>query len=413
MLNRNLTIPLASLISGSIGAIPQNVKFINSLANLPAPDGDVIELPPDKLYIFCGIGMTTPYRFVCDGNLAVAGLWTYGPPQLVYTGEDTLFTVANGSFNFRELIFSAPSGQVMDVTGHPSAISGVLMRDIVCFECAKIASFTDVAVDAAGLGFLSTGDGIDISTAAAPNVVFSLRQFNFGDLKAGAVGIDLGSSTFNVFELRDCVFDSPITGGPATAISGLANNGNIVQGALAMVSGCEFGVDNGVTPFSGISIDDDDRWIARDNTRPSNTVVRALNTISNNSEPTILTENVPAPVQGTWTLSTMSQISQGTADTSQLDIDVERSLWYSIDVSATLLASGGSPRIRVSLYEDGDPIPGASSVVELPDAITEIPVSFPWLEELQSPARLEIWLTNLDDNNNVTLTNGLVRIVAK
>lgn len=383
--------------------------LVRTMNDFPAPVAGVITLEPDVQYNILGIGIVTSDRFVCNGSVAIEGLWTFGDitnPQITYTGTGTMFTITDGSFDISNIFLSCPNGTFLDMDS-PTAFTGFKYSNTQLGACQKLGTLRNQqSIDAADNGTLQMADGwtIDINS---PIATLSLRQFGFVNMENGAVGVDLGNSVLQTAELRDCLFN-PAPAAAVTGISGLPNSGNIAPGNFASVASCEF--QSGVTPLAGITTDDV-RWNFNDNVGLENTSQRALNNIQDNAVPTDLVLNIAVAAEGTWTLVNNSQFQQGAADTSQIEYIGERPLQFALDATITLLGDTATPLVQVDFYLNGSPVPGATTKIEVSTA-TNLTGTIVWLGELVQNDILEIFLTNLDDSTDVTLTDGTVRLVA-
>ena len=382
---------------------------VRTMNDFPAPVAGVITLEPDTQYNIVGIGLTTADRFECTGSVSVTGLWTLGDlanPQLTYTGSGTMFTVNEGSFDISNILLSCPNGTFLDMSS-PTALAGFKFSNTFIVACQKLGTLQDiVTIDAADNGAFQMADGWTIDMSG-PIATISFRQFNFGQMANGAVAIDLQTSVLQTVELRDCLFN-PAPAAAVTGISGLPNSGNIAPGNFASVASCEFQV--GTTPLVGLTTDDV-RWNFNDNVGLQNTSQRALNNIQDNAVLTDLVENTAVAAEGTWTLVNNSQFQQGAADTSQIQYIGERPLQFALDATITLLGDTATPLVQVDFYLNGSPVSGATTKIEVSTA-TNLTGTIVWLGELVQNDILEIFLTNLDDSTDVTLTDGTVRLVA-
>lgn len=403
---------VANFKKGITGVLPTpiqgNIVVVDQMSDFPAPVGGVITLVPDTQYWITGVGLTTTDRFVCNGNCIIKGLWTFGAVQISYTGGASMFTVNNGSFDIKDMWFDCPTGTFLTHNGTPAGLDSVLMNGIVLQSAAKVATLTNTfAVDLSDNAFLAINNGFEV-LGTSTNIV-SLRQVNMADLLSGAIGLDLNTTVVRTVELRDVVFGA-VSGGPATGISGLASSGNILTGNVATVDSCEFDVANNVTPLVNIT-SDDIRWDFDKNSGVDNTVIRGLNTIENNSTVTPLTQNVPAPLEGTWTLQALSaQVETGPGGKSQLRYVGERPIIAVVGFSITLRANSGSPACRIYLYKNGSPLTGASVVIEPETGVDKI-ASLPWIDRMEQNDTYEIYAENLDNNNDIILLDGIMRIL--
>ncbi len=386
-----------------------NLKVITSMDDFPAPEGGVIRLVPNTNYWVIVTGLVTANRFEWEGVVNFTGIETIGPPQITYTGNGTMFTAINGGLDMFRIVVSCPLGDFfVSQSSTPNPFTGLRFASSFVTACKEFADIDNGGATVVDAGCGQCANGFVLR--GANEFVFSLRQFNFVDVQGG-IAINLGTSTWSTFEIRDLIVS---TQSSATALSGLANSGNVPVGRLAIVKDSE--INAGVTGLSGITTDDV-RWFFRDNTGSGveNTFIRARLTLENNATNTIIAAvNTPVPVVGNWQISNNSQIVAG-ASNSQFQYVGERPLQLAVDVSCTLRAITGSPPFLLRLAKANnaaptaaDIIPGALIRVE-PSTAADIPGSFPWLESTVQNDVYEVFVENLLDATDVLVTDGIVR----
>lgn len=392
---------LATLIGESVPNIGQRV-FVRTMDDFPDPVNGVITLEIDTNYFIVGVGLLTPDRFQwTGGTVSMTGLWTVGKSQLTYTGTGNMFTALNAALDISRINMNCPNGNFFfNQSVPPNPFNGLKASGVIVQICQTIVEIDGGAATIDDGACFSCVNGFDLKTSVP--FAFSLRQFNVVDL-AGGVALNLNSSVWDVFEVRDFIINSS-TGG--VGLQGLPNSGNVPVGRIATYETSEFG--STLTPLSGISIDDI-RWNFTDNVGIPNTSQRALNNIQNNAILTALTQNVPAPVVGAWTLINFSQFSQGAANTSQLVYTGERPAQFNLDITVTLLADTATPLIQVDAYLNGSPVAGATTKIES-SSISNETGGLIWSGELVQDDVFEIFLTNLDNDDDVALTDGTTRL---
>ncbi len=393
---------LGAVLTPSIGR-NTNLVIITSMDDFPPAVGGVRTLEPNTNYFVIKAGLVTADRFQWSGGVvALTSLWSVGQPHLTYTGTGDMFTAINGGLDIFRMVLNCPNGNFfLSQSIPPTPLTGLRMGGVLVQACKTFATIDGGAATVVDSGFVQASNGF-ILQGTAP-FTFSLRQFNMVDLQGG-VGVDLKTSIWNVFEIRDLIVS---TNSSASGLSGLAGSGNLPAGRVGTVETCEFGAN--VTPLVNIT-SDDVRWSFTDNVGVANTSQRVLNNIINNAVVTNLTLNTPVPAAGTWTLINAAQFTQGAANTSQVVYVGERPLQFALDLTATLLGVTATPLVQVDVYLNGSPVPGASTKIEV-STTTNLTGSIVWLGQLVQNDTLEIFLTNLNDSTDVTFTDGTLRLV--
>ncbi len=176
--------------------------IVRTMNDFPPAVAGVITLEPNVQYNIVGVGITTANRFQCTGSVAIEGLWTFGVPQLIYTGTATMFTIIDGSFDVSNIFLDCASGTFLDMNS-PTVFSGFKSSNVLINDCVKLGTIQNVqSVDAADNGCLQMNDGWTFNIPGGLGVL-SIRQFNFGQMANGATAIDIGSSLLRTVELRD------------------------------------------------------------------------------------------------------------------------------------------------------------------------------------------------------------------
>lgn len=225
--------------------------IVNSPAELPAPEGGVINLVDFKHYKI-GAGFSISDRIVVGKD----NLWTSGSQfanTVTYTGTDTMFTGVDKTFHMVQSRISAPNAvQVFDFSDSAVLNTHIFASDTFTIkDCNKIGTFADMFSVIFGFGlFDDAGDGVTIEGVLS-NLV-NIQDITATSTSPTFIAVDFGTGLLGNVNISDVKIIAPVTG--AIGLKGLAASANMVTGAIANVTRCSF--VNTDIPISGVSLSD-------------------------------------------------------------------------------------------------------------------------------------------------------------
>lgn len=374
---------------------------ISQESDFDVQDATTITLESNKRY-FITADFSTAKRFIWKSGSS----WTSSSidgPTVTFTGSGTMFTGTNESFFMDNASIDPGIGnEAFALTDNLTHTSKLLILTVQVENCLRWGTFEGAQI-------------IEVTNSNSPNAVdgcvfvgtdgilFSFAKFALTSTSATFKGIDLGSATATIIEFQNLFFVAPAG---AFGISGLANNGNVPAGRLAMVSGSEF--LGGITDLENIS-PNDTRWNFQNNTPTRDTFADALLSVRNNvTETVISTQDVPVIVNATWSQdrSSLFTITAG----GRATYDAEKDLIAPIDIAAGVISSGGGG-IDVTLYVaiNGTIVTqsGIKVAISGSDAQT---ISIPWQEVLEEDDFVELFIENNTNTTNIIVEHATCRV---
>ena len=390
--------------SGTWTTVPSgldNIVFVNSESDFPAPSGGVITLAANTTYIL-GANITTSNRFVAADNSKIMGM-SFFAPRLTYTGSGDMFTGVDVNFEIGPIAITAASAQLFNFSETGSGGLKLFQADtVVVSQCAKWGTYNNLqSVLIVNSSCPNAGDGISLLGTAS--VVISVRQFALISTSVTFTGIDFDAAVFDTVELRDLLFIAP---SGAIGLSGLANNANISSGFIATVEGGTF--NGGMTPLNGITTDDF-RWRFSANQGIADTMPGAmLAVVGNATATTIAATNTPVKVNATFT--TVEQ-SHFTADsTGRITYNGERPLTIDVDAVLSMAPSSGTNQtMRAFIAVNGSVINNSRKAV-FADSGAYVNNTLIWRIDIMTGDYFEVWVTNQSTVTDVIVQDMTLRV---
>jgi len=378
-----------------------NTVIVSSIDDFPAAASGVITLDDGINYVIAQ-PITTSNRFVLGASNSITANNPFSP-LFSYTGTGTFFTGVDVTLTIHDILLSAPSGQVFDMSSTPSSGGNLFIATLVIvLDCNKFGTFDDLLTfDFTNGGAISANDGITVLGSTNWSI-FSITKFSSNTLSASFVGIDFGSSVHRTLELDNLVFRG-VAGG--VGISGLTSNGNVTSGNLASVTGGEF---TGLTPLNGIS-SDDSRWAFEGNTNITDSMSDALMGFNGNVlETVIATINTPVVINAAWTLEDARRFTTTTG--GRATYNSEQLKHFPVDISIGLISvGGGAINVTTYLCLNGATVANTGRTVEISGSSART-LSIPWQLSLSENDYLEVCIENNSGTGNVIVENAILRV---
>ena len=369
---------------------------VNSIADLPAPVGNVITLASNTLYVQADDIALSTTRLVMGENTVYSGIDSL-VVEISYTGTLPLFTFINVTGSVKDIRAVHPNGPLFSFSD-----SG-----------AHVLRVSDVSYEGSSIGTLGgTNSGVRFTnfsgSVSLRGMTFSgnWRVFLFeptlSSLSGGAF-IDLGSATFDSISISETTLNY-VTG--SFFLSGLANSGNINAGGLASVTNVQLA--GGGTPLQQISSADSLYVFSFSNTIRDSRADGMLSMQGNATATPIVDINVAVLAVGTWVLDELSQFT-GTVGgrlTYFAGKDIRLPILFSVSLSPTL-----STGISMSAYIaiNGVIVPQSrrqgTGSANGPTSIT-----LPWQHTFSTGDYVEVFVANNSNTTNVLVSSAIARI---
>ena len=388
-------------------ATPSNLRFISSEADFDNQTAFTITLTPGLFYQI-GASFSTTKNIIGTGAV-LEGL--SAATTLTYTGTGNMFSTINGTFRISSIFLDCPSGTVFKATGDDTGNINhrINATSILVLNCKKLLEANgaggfvyDVVQVANMTGTVAVSF---VSTVAA--AIWDFKRIAILGMTAGSVGFDLGTSVTRDLEMSNIImFGDAI----ATAISGLANSGNISSGNLASVSNCNF--SDFTNQLSGITTNDI-RWNFSSNASLAPTRPDALaSIISNATVTTIIASSTnganAVKMAGTWVLEGSSHFTVDA--TGRITYNGESGFTAPLDVTVNvLMASGGTKNISAYLVVTGS-LKRATEGKATPTSSLGDSCICHWQHTFVTNDYIEVWLENQSDTVDIIGVSGVMRV---
>lgn len=373
-----------------------NRVVVNEGSDFPAAVGGRIPLAANTEYYIGDNTVSVTDPFTLGQNVVITG--APNASKLTYTGTGNMFEGLDiVTFITRGTTIDCPSAQVFSISD-TSPVTTVGLDRFIIESCLKFGTFTDVFALVIELIRATTiADGI--STAGILNLI-NIQRLTLISPSVTFKGIDLGTSVSSTIVIRDYLAVAPPG---AFGVSGLANNGNIPVGALAILTTSEFLA--GVTPLENIT-SDDTRWVFGGNTGIPDTNQTSLLTLTGNSTETVIgSAGTGVLVAGTWVVEKVSHFTGTTG--GRATYDAERDLTIAQDVVVGLKSASGNFDAFVSIAINGSII--ANGVVVAINSTRSVGTSVIFESTLSETDFMEVFVTNVDNTNNIIVESGISR----
>lgn len=239
----------------------QEVIKVNSLAELPTPDGSgFIELGGRIVtYVFrAGVVDISPFKIKITGGVVVLRGLNRFTSTLTSDTTSPLLTISGAFYADEFMNFDNPNGDIYDYDADGLAQAAFVSQNAVIRDCKSVGSITDAnTISLRVMTVVATSVG-GISVFGTGKLQFNISQM-LGFSWVGKL-IDLGTSTWDIINWGNN--NRWVSPSGTTILSGLTNSGNLTSGGRALVDGNLF---NGTgTALSGITAQDL-KWTFNDN----------------------------------------------------------------------------------------------------------------------------------------------------
>lgn len=239
----------------------QEVIKVNSLAELPTPDGSgFIELGGRIVtYVFrAGVVDISPFKIKITGGVVVLRGLNRFTSTLTSDTTGPLLTISGAFYADEFMNFDNPNGDIYDYDADGLAQAAFVSQNAVIRDCKSVGSVTDANTISLRVMTVVTTSVGGISVFGTGKLQFNISQM-LGFDWTGTL-IDLGTSTWDIINWGNN--NRWISPAGATIISGATGSANLTSNGRALVAGNLF---NGAgTALSGITTQDL-KWSFHDN----------------------------------------------------------------------------------------------------------------------------------------------------
>ena len=378
--------------------IGNNIVTVNELADFPVAVAGVITLAANTNYTVAA-NVTTTSRFTGSQGSSISSIGLRSP-ILHYTGTGNMFSAIDADFIVRDIRLNCPNAQVFNCEDTVGNVHLFRCVSIQVDNCAKFGTFDDLqATLIENSSALNATTGITL--AGSTPLLTSIRQLIILSTSTTYVGIDLGTSVQNNFEVVDF---TPSGGAGSIGIKGLAGSANMGANKIAVVTRCSF--DLVTTPLSGITVDDI-RYKFLANGDIEDTMPDALISMVGNATATVTPVGVPTLVAGTWVDQRKSHFVNTT--TGRIAYVGERPLTTPIDASITVdVVAGTNKVVRAYIAINGVVATGSGKSIRV-DSGNPLNLSLVWQVKMNQNDYIEVFVTNVTDSVNVTVLDAVLR----
>lgn len=389
----------------------QGVIHVNSLADLPTPDGsNFIEIGGGINTYVCQVGVIdlgVNTLKVTGGVVVLHGSNRY-TTAFKSTSTNPLITIVGAFYSDEFINIDNPNGPAYSYDADGLAQAAFVLQNNVIRACTTLGTITD-----ANTISLRTMTVVDTSVGGFTFEGTDLFQCNISNMLgfswAGTL-LDLGTSTWDIINWGDNNrWVSPIG---STIMSGLANNGNLTASGRGIVEGNLF---NGAgTAINGIDTQDI-QWRFMGNefadgvTKNSRSDVETFLTASR-SVPNIGAD-VYGPIAGPdWDFDIDNRFSV-TTDGIVTYLGLER-IEVVADAAATVEKSGGGSALictKIAL-DTGSGLAVVDKTIGCTQNSTPTQVSSSGLFDLQTGHSFQLWAA-IDDTSVVIVSTARLRVV--
>lgn len=312
-----------------------NVIEINNESDFPIQDGTSIDISAGIQYKINSF--TTAKQFNLLGGAIDGG--DRITTSITYTGTADMFVSLDANISIREVTILAPNmvgTSVFNLSNTSSDTNTCNLRRLILTAVgANVGVFTNFS----GLNFnastLTTANGVLIVGSGKTLIIDTMA---FIIVVSGGVAIDFGSAIYGNVLWTTMIIAATTTG--ITAISGLANSGNIPVGSEGGIDVVQFA--GPITEIAGIN-PNDTRWKILDAPPIIDSITDVFGYLSQDTTVTIGAGNqgvfFPADFNTNWIAQ---RINRWTFDTAGVVTYVgERSREVQIKGSGSISKSGG------------------------------------------------------------------------
>ena len=363
-------------------------KEVSTKADFPTPSGGTITLEPYVTYDVIGaVGIDTDTITYSEGSL----LRGTSPENssLIYTGTGVMINGVDQTIEIQDLFLSYGSGTFLDHTSSTGDHGVFLIRvNGAGLNHGEMGTQSGAIFDACF--FVAFNEGFKYK-AGATSGIFVGSLSSIVALGGSSIALDLNDAVITSFRLTPTDIQ-----GSNISLSGLPNGGNI--GSEGIVSGSKFSG----TALQGIT-KKDAKWNFQNCIGIVSSTVYGAALMQDNATNTVLTQNVPAPVTGTFSEPTQAERA-ATSVAGIITMSNEQSETGTLFVSMDVEKQGaGTPDLNVTIRKNGTDIPNVKQFVEITNNSVNLSLCSP--TDFVSGDTYQIYLENITNNTDMLVRN--------
>jgi hypothetical protein len=399
--NSNFTELYDALESGN------NTVYLYSESDLPNQTATTWSMNSDVPYKLAA-SFTTSKQCIPAAGASLRGD-NLGSYVLSYSGSGSMFKGTDVNFFINNItVDPGITNTGFEFSDSVGGTKRFIAENVQVLNCAIWGKFTDMSLtQITNCSGENTSKGVQFF--GTQNNIWSVSKFALSSTSATFIGVDMGSATANVPEFDDMFMSAPAG---AFGVSGLSNSGNVPIGSLGRIYGSEF--NGGMTDLQNLSVQDDIRWVFRDNTPTMDTYPDALIYFKGNATETVISASSSdgsnsVLVAGTWIESQASLFS--TTSGGRITYLPARSIKAPITVSLGVRSSGGGT-ISVTVYISRNGVVDLSSgsAIEISGSVPRT-ITIPWQLQFNENDYIETKVENNTNTTNVIVQNATIRVL--
>ena len=369
--------------------LPGDIVYVDNIADFPNPLAD------DTIYLITVPELTLTTGLVFGMNSTVRG-YSRQSTKLIFNGTGTMFTMTKDS-EIKEVATECPNGTLFDFNDTTGS-QFVVIDEFTCTGPKNVGTFngnnsvirlTNYTISGATTsGFVFTGSWNVLSSQifvfsnttdfSAYNV--SAATFNIAIFNAGLITVTAGSAYL------ESDGDSDITAGGR----GLVIN-NTIRGTANALAGT-------------IDVDSEVKWEFERNSVIKNTKPTAFVTLTGNTTPTTLTEDVWTKVAGTWVVEETAQCTGDTTGRITNNLTVTQIVPVHCTVSIDI-ATGNDISVDLAIAKNGTVVASSISPTILTSGNGRN-MTVVGRFEISENDYVELFVRNNDTSSSVTIDNA-------
>ena len=384
-----------------------NTVYLRTESDLPNQTATTWTMDPNVPYKLAA-DFSTSLQCIPAAGASLRGD-NLGSFVLTYTGTGAMFKGTDVDFFINNVSVDPGTANIgFEFDDSVGSVHRFIAINVQVVSCAVWGKFTDLRVtQALNCNGLNSEQGIQLFGTSG--LVWSIDRMALASTNATFKGVDMGTATVPVIEFDDIIVTAPAG---AFGISGLANSGNVPVGRAGRISGCEFG--GGVTDLENLDVDNDTRWIFRDNTPTADTQPDALTSFSGNATETVISASSTdgsnaVLIAGTW-VEVQSSLFTTTA-AGRITYNAERPLKGPIDISLGLISSGGGAiTVKFYLFKNGVVVPASGLDTAISGSVAAN-ISQHWQDTFAEDDYIEIFIENQTNTTNIIVDHAVFRVL--
>lgn len=378
----------------------QYFVLVESLADLPAPSGNVITLAANVTYFIAGTIDLAGLQIVASQNTTIIG-GSSENSKLTSTGlsSEVPFITSQWSLPMRNLTIEAATAISLNATANPNqAIDWFGVNFTNCENVGTIGGYNNfIMTDCALLNSANMYFDGSVGTAGFNQCLFSGRA---------------GNPTIRVFDSAvisrrfRVVYSAFVT--PSAGVGVNFGTGASVPVEGYILDTCNFSGDGAA--ISGVQHTDNKALFVNCKGVPNTAALANYWMLNNATATDIVNPGEPVKVAGTTTASANTQKYIVTDNNAEYTGGIDRDVY----LSGVASVSASAPNLQIALYfaKNGAVIPESEIIVTSNSLNRSESVAFQSIATVSPGDDISVWVSNETNNTDVTVSHLNVTIVA-